>query len=176
MSRKVTLDEKDIRILNILQLNCRLSAKEIAQQIGSPTTTVYAKIKRMEKLGVIKGYNALINPKAIGKGATAFILASFAYSNPKLETLLSQREVAKEISSFPEVQEVHIITGDWDLLIKVRAEDIDAIGKFVIDKLRTVKGIKKTLTCMVFDSTKETTNVLIPNVKEFVIYPEKLKK
>lgn len=173
MSRKVTLDEKDIKILNILQLNCRLSAKEIAQEIGSPTTTVYAKIKRMEKLGVIKGYNALINPKAIGKGAAAFILASFAYSNPKLETLLSQREVAKEISSFPEVQEVHIISGDWDLLIKVRAEDVDAIGRFVIDKLRTVKGIEKTLTCMVFGSTKETTNIEIPNVKEFVVYPEK---
>lgn len=173
MSRKVTLDEKDIKILNILQLNCRLSAKEIAQEIGSPTTTVYAKIKRMEKLGIIKGYNALINPKAIGKGAAAFILASFAYSNPKLETLLSQREVAKEISSFPEVQEVHIISGDWDLLIKVRAEDVDAIGRFVIDKLRTVKGIEKTLTCMVFDSTKETTNIEIPNVKEFVVYPEK---
>lgn len=173
MSRKVTLDEKDIKILNILQLNCRLSAKEIAQEIGSPTTTVYAKIKRMEKLGVIKGYNALINPKAIGKGAAAFILASFAYSNSKLETLLSQREVAKEISSFPEVQEVHIISGDWDLLIKVRAEDVDAIGRFVIDKLRTVKGIEKTLTCMVFDSTKETTNIEIPNVKEFVVYLEK---
>ena len=176
MSRKVTLDEKDIKILNILQYNCRLSAKEIAQEIGSPTTTVYAKIKRMEKLGIIRGYSALINPRAIGKGATAFILASFAYSNPKLETLLSQREVAKEISSFPEVQEVHIISGDWDLLIKVRAEDVETIGRFVIDKLRTVKGIEKTLTCMVFDSTKETLNVDIPNVKELIVRQGKSRK
>ena len=67
--------------------------------------------------------------------------------------------MAKEIAKFPEVQEVHIITGDWDLLIKVKAEDVEAIGKFVIDKLRLVKGIEKTLTCVVFETEKETTEI-----------------
>jgi len=67
----------------------------------------------------------------------------------------------KNISKFPEVQEVHIISGDWDILIKVKEKDVDAIGKFVVDKLRTVKGIEKTLTCMVFDTLKETTNIPI---------------
>ncbi|HDD72398.1 MAG TPA: Lrp/AsnC family transcriptional regulator, partial [Candidatus Bathyarchaeota archaeon] len=74
---------------------------------------------------------------------------------------LSQREVAEEIAKFPEVQEVHIITGDWDILIKVRACSVDEIGKFVVDKLRKVRGDKKTLTCMVFETTKETTELNI---------------
>jgi Lrp/AsnC family leucine-responsive transcriptional regulator len=60
------------------------------------------------------------------------------------------------------VQEVHIITGDWDLLIKLRAENVDAIGKFVVDKLRLIKGLEKTLTCMVFETVKETTKIVLP--------------
>ena len=54
---------------------------------------------------------------------------------------------------------MHIITGDWDLLIKVKAKNVEAIGKFVIDKLRLVKGIEKTLTCVVFETEKETTEI-----------------
>jgi DNA-binding Lrp family transcriptional regulator len=57
------------------------------------------------------------------------------------------------------VQEVHIITGDWDILIKVRERDVDTIGKFVIDRLRAVKGVEKTLTCVVFETEKETTDI-----------------
>jgi DNA-binding Lrp family transcriptional regulator len=57
---------------------------------------------------------------------------------------------------------VHIITGDWDLLVKLRAESVDAIGKFVVDKLRLIKGLEKTLTCMVFETVKETTKINLP--------------
>jgi DNA-binding Lrp family transcriptional regulator len=57
---------------------------------------------------------------------------------------------------------VHIITGDWDLLVKLRAESVDAIGKFVVDKLRLIKGLEKTLTCMVFKTVKETTTIVVP--------------
>jgi Lrp/AsnC family leucine-responsive transcriptional regulator len=60
------------------------------------------------------------------------------------------------------VQEVHIITGDWDLLVKLRAENVDAVGKFVVDKLRLIKGLEKTLTCMVFETVKETTSLPRP--------------
>jgi Lrp/AsnC family leucine-responsive transcriptional regulator len=70
--------------------------------------------------------------------------------------------VAEEIAKFPEVQEVHIITGDWDLLIKLRAENVESIGKFVVDKLRLIKGLEKTLTCMVFETVKETTKIHLP--------------
>jgi DNA-binding Lrp family transcriptional regulator len=113
----------------------------------------------MEKLGVIKGYKAILNAKTLGIGATAFIFASFSYGDPEAATPLSQRDLAQQISQFSEVQEVHIVTGDWDILIKVKAKDVDAVGEFVIDRLRLVKGIKKTLTCMVFDTEKESTDI-----------------
>lgn len=154
------LNEKDLGILDLLQKNCRMTAKEIAQTIDSPVTTVFAKMKRMQELGVIKNYKAVLNAQKLNRGTTAFILASFSY-RLKEEASLSQRKIAKEIAIFQEVQEVHIITGDWDILIKVKEKDVESIGKFVIDKLRFVKGIEKTLTCMVFETEKETTDIVL---------------
>jgi DNA-binding Lrp family transcriptional regulator len=159
------LDEKDLAILALIQRNCRLTAREIAKKINSPITTVFAKIKRMEELGIIKDYRAVLDAEKLGSGTTAFILASVSYGTRANTAQISQREIAKEIAKFPEVQEVHIITGDWDLLIKLKAENVDVIGKFVIDKLRLVRGIEKTLTCMVFETCKETTEIPIKPAK-----------
>ena len=155
------LDEKDIKILRILQENCKITTKQIAKKINSPITTVFAKIKRMENLGIIKGYKAVLDARKLSIRTTAFILASFSYGPQEAKEPLSQRELARQISKLPEVQEVHIITGDWDILIKVKDKDVDAIGRFVIDKLRMVKGIEKTLTCMVFHTEKESTNIML---------------
>lgn len=154
------LNEKDLDILDLLQKNCGITAKEIAQTIDSPVTTVFAKMKRMRELGIIKNYKAVLDAQKLNRGTTAFILASFSY-RLKEEASLSQRKIAKEIAIFQEVQEVHIITGDWDILIKVKEKDVESIGKFVIDKLRFVKGIEKTLTCMVFETEKETTDIVL---------------
>jgi DNA-binding Lrp family transcriptional regulator len=153
------LDEKDATILTLIQRDCKLTAREIATRVGSPITTVFAKIKRMEELGIIKGYKAILDSTKLGRGATAFILASVSYETKNDGTQVSQRSMAKEIARFPEVQEVHIITGDWDLLMKVKGKDVDMVGKFVIDRLRMVRGIEKTLTCMVFETCKETTEI-----------------
>jgi len=159
------LDEKDLAILALIQENCKLTAKEIARKIDSPITTVFAKIKRMEDLGIIKEYRAILDAKTLGRGTTAFILASVSYGAKGNTPQISQRDIANEIAKFPEVQEVHIITGDWDLLVKLKAESVDVIGKFVIDKLRLIKGIEKTLTCMVFETCKETTALPIKTAK-----------
>ncbi|MCW3994065.1 MAG: Lrp/AsnC family transcriptional regulator [Candidatus Bathyarchaeota archaeon] len=155
-----SLDKRDIEILKLLQRNCRMTAKEMAKKIGSPITTVYAKIKRMEELGVIKQYKAILDSKKLDKGAAAFILTSFVYRPGGRERPLSQRDVAKQIAAFPEVQEVHIITGGWDILIKVKADHVDTLGKFVMDKLRIVEGIENTLSCIVYETVKETTDIL----------------
>ncbi len=163
---KPELDEKDLAILTLLQKNCRMTAREIARKINSPITTVFAKMRRMEHLEVIKEYRAILDSKKLNFGTTAFILASFSYRNG--ETPLSQRVIAEQIAKFPEVQDVHIISGDWDILIKIKEESVDAVGNFVIDKLRTVKGIEKTLTCMVFDTQKETTELTLPLNKQLL--------
>ncbi len=158
----VKLDEKDAAILALIQENSNLTAKQVAKKVNAPITTVFAKIKRMEELGLIKEYRAIVAPEKLGLGTAAFILASVSYRAKADEAPTSQRTVAEEISKLPEVQEVHIITGDWDLLIKLRAENVDAIGKFVVDKLRLINGLEKTLTCMVFETVKETTKIALP--------------
>ncbi len=156
------LDEKDLAILAILQENSQLTAKQIAKRIGAPLTTVFAKTKRMEEQGIIRGYRALVAADKLGAGTSAFVLASVSYRSKADGAPISQRTVAEEIARFAEVQEVHIITGDWDLLVKLRASSVDAIGKFVVDKLRLISGLEKTLTCMVFETVKETTAVPLP--------------
>ena len=160
------LDEKDLAILAFLQRDCKVTAREIARQIDSPITTVFAKIKRMENLGAIKAYRAILDAHKLEHGATAFILASVTYGAKDNEKQISQRDIARELAKLPEVQEVHIITGDWDLLIKLKEKDVDAVGKTVIDKLRLVKGIEKTLTCMVFETSKETTEIPVETLRK----------
>ena len=73
------LDIRDVKILKLLQKDCKTTAKEIAKEIGSPITTVYSKIKRMEELGIIRQYRAILDSRKLDKGTTAFILVSFAY-------------------------------------------------------------------------------------------------
>jgi Lrp/AsnC family transcriptional regulator, leucine-responsive regulatory protein len=158
----VKLDEKDLAILALIQEDSKLTAKQIAKKINSPLTTVFAKMKRMEEQGVILGYRAIVAPDKLEAGTSAFILASVSYRSKSDGAPVSQRTVAEEIAKFAEVQEVHIITGDWDLLVKLRAASVDAIGKFVVDKLRLISGLEKTLTCMVFETVKETTAVALP--------------
>lgn len=155
----IELDEKDLVLLNILQKNSNLSLKELSRKINSPITTVHVRLKKLEKLGIIKGYKAILDPEKIGFKATAFILASFKYKIKKNGKLISQREIAKRIALLPGVQEVHIISGDWDILIKVKARDVHEIGNFVLDRLRLIEGIEKTLTCVVFDSVKESLEI-----------------
>ncbi|HUT17027.1 MAG TPA: Lrp/AsnC family transcriptional regulator [Acidobacteriota bacterium] len=158
----VKLDEKDVAILALIQENSKLTARQIAQRINAPITTIFAKTKRMEELGIIREYRAVLAPEKLDSGTAAFILASVSYRAKADDVPVSQRAVAGEIAKFPEVQEVHIITGDWDLLIKLRAESVESIGKFVVDNLRLIKGLEKTLTCMVFETVKETTKITLP--------------
>jgi DNA-binding Lrp family transcriptional regulator len=153
------LDDKDTAILLLIQENSKLTANQIAKKTNTPITTVFAKIKRMETLGIIKQYRAILAPEKLNLTTTAFILAAVSYGNKTDGTPIVQREVAEEIAKLSEVQEVHIITGDWDLLIKIRAESVNDIGKFVVDKLRHINGLQKTLTCMVFETVKETTSL-----------------
>lgn len=155
----VTLDEKDREILGLLMEDAKMSAKDISIRIESPITTVYSRIKRLEDAGVIRGYKPVLDAGKLGRPTTAFIFVSFTYRPPGADKDLNQREVAKIVGRYPEVQEVHIITGDWDFLIKVKEKDVNAVGRFVVDKLRTVPGISKTLTIMVFDPVKESMDV-----------------
>ncbi|MCS7123174.1 MAG: Lrp/AsnC family transcriptional regulator, partial [Candidatus Aenigmarchaeota archaeon] len=101
-------------------------------------------------------YTAIIDSKKIGMHVMAYILVSFSR-----ESDVSQKDLARKIASFPQVCEVSIITGEWDILVKVKEESVEAIGNFVVDKLRNLIGIEKTLTLVVLHNEKESLEVFI---------------
>ena len=152
------LDEKDIKLLKELQNNCKQSLKELARKLDMKITTAYDRIKKLENDKIIKGYTAIIDGEKIGVPVTAFIFIRFHYYYPE-EEILSQEEVAKKISFLPGVQEVHIIPGEWDMLVKVKGKDVKQIGLFVIDQLRRIRGIERTLTADAWVSAKESPEI-----------------
>jgi len=157
----IKLNKKDMEILNLLQKDSKQSIKEIARKVNSPITTVFDKIKRMEKLGIIKYYKAILDSAKLDKGTTAFILVSFVYRLNGSEEPLSQMDVVKDIARFPQVQELYIVSGDWDILMKIKEKDVDSVGNFITNNLRKIKGVEKTLTFFNFHAIKETTEIHI---------------
>jgi len=148
------LDEKDKQLLSILQENGRATLKELSRLTGMRETTIFSRIKKLEKEGVIKEYRAILDPKALEKNTMAFILIKY---DPSFG--FTQREVAEKISKLSEIQEVHIIAGDWDMIAKVREKDIESLGKVVLDKIREIEGVKETVSLIVFEAIKETTKL-----------------
>ena len=146
------IDEKDKQLLSLLQKNCKLSLRELSQITEMRETTIFARIKRLEKEGIIKEYRAILDPKAIGKNVLSFVLIKYDPSAG-----IKQREVAEKIANLPEIQEVHIIAGDWDMIAKVREKDVEGLGKAVLDKIREIKGVKETVSLIVFESIKKNT-------------------
>src|SRR4030042_354846 len=99
----IKLDEKDLSILLLIQENSKLTANQIAKKINTPITTVFAKTKRMEVLGIIKQYRAILSPEKLNLVTAAFILAAVSYrTRNQDETPISQRQVAEQIARFPE--------------------------------------------------------------------------
>ena len=146
----IMIDEKDDVILAELKKNARNSTKNIATKVNIPRVTVHDRIQKMIERGIIKSFNVTIDYKKIGLSTEVFIFVSFLF-NPEV----SQRELARRIAQLPGVSEVHIISGEYDLLLKVRGKSLEEIGKLVVDKLRQLKGVGRTLTCACFETVKE---------------------
>lgn len=143
-------DKKDKIILNELKKNARNSTKTIASNVNIPRVTVHDRIQKMVDRGIIKSFTTMPDYDKIGLPVKVLIFVSFL-PNPNV----SQRELAKRIAKLPDVQEVHIISGEYDLLLQVRGKSLEEIGKLVVDKLRQLKGVGRTLTCACFETIKE---------------------
>ena len=113
-----------------------------------PITTIHNRIKKLEKEGIITGYTLKLDYKKIGRPIKAYMLLTVTYTLPDGKKL-RQEDIAKTIKRLEEVEEVNIMTGITDILIKVRMKDIDQLNTFVIDKLRNIEGIDKTQTMLV---------------------------
>ncbi|MCL4519132.1 MAG: Lrp/AsnC family transcriptional regulator [Thaumarchaeota archaeon] len=144
-------DEKDEQILKMLRMDSSLPVSEIASELRMPRTTVQERIRKLVSNGTIKRFTVQTDYTKLGKSVTAFILVSFLAG-----TGVSQKEAAAEIAQIPDVCEVHVISGDWDIIAKARGESIQSIGDLVLDKIRNVKGVERTLTCTSFAAIKET--------------------
>jgi DNA-binding Lrp family transcriptional regulator len=145
------VDAKDLAILRELQRDARQSVTELAGTIGAPRATVQERIRKLERSGVILQYTARVAHDKLGLPATAFVLVSFLPGGS-----VSQRELAQRIARLEGVAEVHVISGEWDILLKVRGASMEEIGRLVIDRLRTVPGVGRTVTCASFWTVRET--------------------
>ncbi len=144
------LDEKDSAILEELMKDSRKTTKAIAKELDIPRATVHDRIAKMEEKKVIERYTAVPDYKQLGIGVTSFILVQFTPQEG-----LSQRETAEEIADLKGIFEVHMISGEYDMLLKVRGSSMEDIGRLVIDRLREIKGVARTLTCACFTTIKE---------------------
>ncbi len=144
------LDEKDMRILQELVADSSQSITEIAAKLDMPRTTVQERIKRLKESGVIKKFTIKVDYSKLGKNATAFVLVSI---HP--ESKIRQKELAEKLAELEDIVEVHVISGEWDFLLKIRGESMHSIGSLVVDKLRAIEGIGRTITCVSFATIKE---------------------
>lgn len=142
------LDEKDSLILDILRKDSHLAITQISRSTRIPITTIHNRIKKLEKDGIIKRYTIEVDNKKIGKQIQAYILLTVNYSLPTGKKI-RQPDVARSIKALPEVEEVKILAGITDILIRIRTRDIDELNNFVINKLREIEGVDKTQTMIV---------------------------
>ncbi len=140
----IIMDEKDSEILAELMKDGKAKIKALSRKLGLPMSTVHHRILRMEKDGIIKRYAVIPDYRKVGLPIAAYIFINVDYS--KIE---SQEDVAKEIRKLPNVLDVSMVSGEIDIITKIRAKDVDDMGDAVIKKLRTIKGIAKTVTAVV---------------------------
>ena len=143
------IDKKDNVILDELKKNSRETTTKLAKKLEMPRVTVHDRIERLVEKGIIKKFTIQTDYKKIDMPTTVFIFLSITPNN------VTHRELANKIAKLPGVYEVHMITGEYDLLIKVRGKSIEDIGKIVIDKLRVEKGVDHTFTSACFETIKE---------------------
>lgn len=145
------MDNKDERILRELIKDGRKSVVEISNELDIPRATVQERLNKMIGSGAIRKFVAIPDYSKIGKQVTAYVFVTF-----RSEEKVSQRSLAEEISKIPGVYEVSVISGEWDIMLKVRAGSLEEIGRLVVDRLRVMKGIEKTETCVTFQTIKES--------------------
>jgi len=142
------LDEKDLQVLEELKQNAKRTTSQISKRINLPITTVHNRIKKLEKLGIIKRYTVELDYKKLGKPVAAYVMITVVYMLPSGIKVM-QEDIAKEIKGFAEVESVELLTGGTDILAKVRVKDIEELNEFIIRKLRKIEGVDKAQTSVV---------------------------
>lgn len=140
------IDILDLRLLRRLAHNSRISVRSLANQLGIPHTTLYSRIRRLERLGVIKRYTIVPDLAKLGYAITA--ATSVSVEGRHIE------ELEETVSRRPEIVAVYDITGEYDMLIVAKFRGIGELDSF-IKWLNKQRGVRRTVTSVVFRIVKE---------------------
>jgi len=147
-------DETDLHILELLQTNARETQVEIAKAVGLAPSAIQERIRKLEARGVLRGYAAQIDPKALDLGLLAFVAV-------RTEEVGAEHRIATVLGDHPEVLEVHHVAGDDCYLIKVRARDAEHLGQMLRTRFARIPGVRSTRTTIVLETVKETPRLPI---------------
>ncbi|MBC7588592.1 MAG: Lrp/AsnC family transcriptional regulator [Chitinophagaceae bacterium] len=147
----IALDAIDIKILGLLQQNARITVKEISENVHLSTTPVHERVKRLESSGVIKQYAALVDHNKVKKG-----LMVICYVSLKEHSKIAGTKFIKHINALPEVIECYNISGEFDFMLKVVAENMDAYYDFHVNKLSQSENIGNVQSVFVMGVIKQT--------------------
>ena len=144
------IDKQDFQILNELQQDASQSVLSISRKVKMPRSTVQHRIERMKANRIIKRVVAVPDYTKIGLPVTAFVLVNFLPTSG-----LSQQDVARSIAQLENVVEVHVVAGQWDIILKARGASLKEIGELVVNQLREIPGVGQTVTSGSFFVIKE---------------------
>jgi Lrp/AsnC family leucine-responsive transcriptional regulator len=148
------LDEISLKILKILQEKARIPNVEVARQVDMAPSAVLERIRKLEKQGYIDGYEVRLNSKRFKRNLVAFITVVTGTGE-------SQKRIGAQLSSIPEVQEVHHIAGEDGFLLKVRIADTEELGILLREKILKIDSVRSTRTVIVMSTYKETARIPI---------------
>lgn len=141
------LDSVDQRLLELLAGNGRLSVRRLGREIGMSPGAVSDRVARLEREGVIRGYHADVNPRALGFGMEV-IVGLQTEQGPSLEETLSYFE------RVPEIQHVYVVSGQWDLVLHIRVRDQDHLREMILGSVWHVPAFRHSETLLVLDSRR----------------------
>jgi Lrp/AsnC family leucine-responsive transcriptional regulator len=145
------LDRMDRKILDVLQRDGRISMTELAQTIGLSTSPCSERVKRMEREGVITGYQARVSPKALGKSLLVFVEITLSAKSAEVF-----EKVRAELLHVPDVQECHLVSGDFDYLVKARLGGMDEYRNLLGSILNKLPVPAQSHSYVVMEEVKES--------------------
>ena len=154
---QLILDTKDLEILQLLQKNARITVKEISNQMHLSTTPIHERIKRMEASGVIKHYATLLDHTKVKKGLMVICYVSLKEHNKKAGV-----KFIETIHSLHEVIECYNISGEFDFMLKVVAEDMNSYYDFHVNKLSQIENMGHVQSVFVIGIIKQTHQLVFP--------------
>ena len=156
------LDEKDEKILELLQRDGRTTNVELARLVELTPSATLERVRKLEERGFIKGYAAAVDPRAVDLGLLAFI---FVRADDNEDVLYGAEGTAEGLAALPSVQEVHHLAGEDCFLVKVRARDTDDLYRVLKEEFGRFKSIRSTRTTIVLKTVKESQRLPVNRSK-----------